>query len=62
MTHINAFYADVGDKKQKVAEAQGELDRAERVLKAHPDYVAPKKKVTLKEETPKAKKRVTKKK
>lgn len=39
MTHINAFYADVEDKKLAVVRAQGELEAAQAALEAHPDYV-----------------------
>lgn len=44
-THINAFYANVDEKKQAVEQAKAELDQAERLLKAHPDFVEPPKKV-----------------
>jgi hypothetical protein len=40
-THINAFFQDVEDAKQKVAVAQGNLDEAIGRLESHPDYVAP---------------------
>ena len=38
-THVNAFYADVEEKKQEVLKAQGELEAAILRLKAHPDFV-----------------------
>lgn len=40
-THINAFAADVEDKKHAVIVAQGQLESAQAALEAHPDYVAP---------------------
>lgn len=39
MTHINAFYADVEEKRQAVVRAQGELNAAVTALETHPDYV-----------------------
>lgn len=42
-THVNAFYMNVEEKKQAVEQARGELAEAERLLKAHPDYVEPEK-------------------
>lgn len=41
MTHINAFYMNVDEKKQAVIKAKGELQEAETLLKAHPDYKEP---------------------
>jgi hypothetical protein len=45
-THINAYQQEVEDKKAAVGLAQGALAVAEAALKAHPDYVAPKKSET----------------
>jgi len=42
MTHINAFQAEVEEKKQALQVAQGALSEAEAALKSHPDYEAPK--------------------
>lgn len=42
-THINAYYGNVEEKKQALAQAKDELATAERELKDHPDYEAPKK-------------------
>lgn len=47
MTHINAYYQDVEQKKGLVQDAQNGLKAAEEALKAHPDYVAPKKEVKV---------------
>lgn len=38
MTHINAFFADIEEKKQDVIRAKGELEAAVQRLRAHPDY------------------------
>lgn len=54
-THINAFYQDVEDAKQRLAVAVGELDSAVSRLQAHPDYVAP-----VVEKAPKKKTKVEK--
>lgn len=42
MTHIHAYYDEVEKAKERVVLAQGELEKAERELQEHPDYVAPK--------------------
>lgn len=42
MTHVNAFYGDVEDKKLKLEQAKADLQAAEQRLKDHPDYEAPK--------------------
>lgn len=41
MTHINAFYMNVDEKKQAVVRAEAELQEAEALLKAHSDYEEP---------------------
>lgn len=53
----------VDEAKTEVATAQAKLDAAEVALKAHPDYVAPKKavkKVVVKDESEAPKKRDSK--
>lgn len=50
MTHINAYYMAVDEAKAEVVQSKAKLQAAEDALKAHPDYVAPKK------ETPNPKK------
>lgn len=42
MTHINAYYGNVEEKKQALAQAKDELAAAEQALKDHPDYEEPK--------------------
>lgn len=51
-THINAFYANVEEKKQAVELAKGELADAERLLRAHPDYQEPEKAPEPEPQTP----------
>lgn len=41
-THVNAFYMNVDEKKKAVAQTDAELQEAEALLKAHPDYEEPK--------------------
>lgn len=43
MTHINAFYEEVEEKKKTLNLAKAELEAAERALKEHPDFEEPKK-------------------
>lgn len=39
MTHVNAYYGVVEEKRIALAAAQAEYDRAVAELEAHPDYV-----------------------
>jgi len=42
MTHINAFYEEVEEKKKALDLSKAELEAAEQALKAHPDFEEPK--------------------
>lgn len=41
MTHINAYYMNVDEKKEALAKAKADLQEAESLLKDHPDYEEP---------------------
>lgn len=49
MTHINAYLQEREELKTKLNQAQGEFDRADEALRAHPDFDKP----LLGEEDPK---------
>lgn len=56
MSHVNAYYQEVEDKKVVVAQAKSALATAQAALEAHPDYVKPKVEKAEKPAEPKAKK------